>query len=582
MNGFGGLGFSTAANAWRLCVFLVALIGLGAFVPEQDRPGPSHAVAASVPPPPRSLQLRANTCFSNAVSLQSAIDSSPSGGTVSLAGCTVELGSTVSVRRTVHLAGPGVLKASGSLYSPLLIISADAVTISDVTLSGIGARVPQLLQIAASNVTVARCTFTGSGQYTYAESQRDVRLRPLAAVWIQGARGSNSVSDVSIVDSVFRRNGAVDVGGYDIVANYFPADSRRLSVISSRFAESTTAITVCLFDTSDSIIERNVIDQANRSDEYTAHATHTQDDGYGILIYNTPAALLPCARNLVRANHVRNTASSGIYLQGTIYSAIRDNVVENACQVPDGSFVPDTTVNVGSIAANGGNPASPEGLAIAISGNAIMKSGKNGVSIANTRDALIHRNQITGASKNGIDVRNREPGAIISGNVITGPSLRGISFTAGAGTPVGLKAIGNTVNGTAIGILVRTGSRDIQIIGNHISNSRQYGVQLLRARHAVVRGNHIDQSAGPSLYLTGNQCVVSGNRLSSKAPGTAIFILPPDAFDTLVRGNLFATGDDRALVDLGDRTVLEGNAFHAEPGPGSLPRSTGGAPAPTR
>lgn len=464
----------------------------------------------------------------------------------------LELGTKVHLRGTNGRAG---LHASGVWRSALLVVRASGVTISDLVLDGSGARIPQLVKITNSDVRLQRVTVTGGGNYTYAEASADGALRPLAGVWIQGKRGQLDVSDVTIEDSLFTGNGAPDTGGHDIVANHQPSESVRVRILGNRVHGSRTAIAVALYDVSESTVEGNEIDQGNRSDEHTKHANLRQDDGYGILIYNTPRATAPCANNSIVNNRVFNTASSAIYLQGGANSVIRRNHIERACQLPDGAFVMDDKVSVGAIAANAGFPPSPEAVGIAIEANMIIGSGKNGISVANTRQAKVIGNIVRGVSKFGIDARNRESGLVIRENRIEGGALRGISLTGGTGGPEWVTSSHNVIDGAVDGIYVASTASHASIDGDHIKNCRSHGILAAGAHYTRIVNVRVSNSGVRGILVGGRESTVRASRVTGTRERGVGLVVGRDARRALIDGNVLAENDGPPFSDAGRDTV---------------------------
>ncbi|RIX40100.1 MAG: hypothetical protein D3M94_22205 [Rhodocyclales bacterium GT-UBC] len=492
--------------------------------------------------------------------LQALLEAERSSGTLRLLRW-YRIAAPLLVGPRVRIVGNGWdsgLLASGRWTQAAVTIAGNDSAIQNLTLSAAGANVPQLLKITGSRVQVSNVRFTGAGRFKHSEEEANAGLRPLAAVWIQGERGRTEISDVLIEGAEFSDNGALDLGGYEVVANYLPGDASRVVLRRSRFRGARTTIAVCLFDTSAARIMDNEIDQGNNSDETTSHAGRHQHDGYGILIYNTPGALGPCADNLVAGNKVFNTAYSGIYLQGNVRSQVIGNEVAGACQVRSKHYVADSTVSVGAISANAGNRPSPEAVAVVIASNVIRGSGSNGISVANTRDALVSGNVIQDAAKHGVDARNREPGLRVVGNIVREVGGCGISLTGETGPSENAWIAGNQVVGALAGVRVRDGALKPRIMANKIEHSRGVGIDLARTLDAEVIGNRVQSDSGSCLQAGGIRSVVVGNDLRCAATSTAVMV-HRTAISSTVSANQVWSGGRQWLRDEGKDTGAWGN-----------------------
>lgn len=451
---------------------------------------------------------------------------------------------TIAVPSNSRLFGVGAgsgIQAAGELAT-VVLISGSNVSLADLAITGAGARTARLLEVTGNDVRLSRLDLSGGGTSG---------SPPLAAVWIQGA------NDVSLEGCTFTRNGLPGKIGYDVVANYMSAESKRLRLIGNHISGSSSVISVALFDTSDSLFAENVVDQG-------FHTAGKSNDGYGIVIYNTPTARNPCTGNTVRGNTISNTAGSAIYLQGVSSSLVHGNTVSSAALRQN-----DVTLPAAGIAINAGFPASRVATDVVIASNVVRNSAQHGISVANVVDCTITGNRIEAARKHGVNMMVATSRVVIARNDVKG-ALRGISVSHAGATDVTIA--GNRVDGAPIGIFALRPSGGLVVSSNAVDNSTEVGVQTVGGDRVAVLANRLATTAGVGVSFGASHGVCGDNSVSSSA-GRIGLLLTDQATGNVVSGNVIRGFSELGLKDSGGRNVVQRNVLTGNAQSYSLPKS---------
>jgi parallel beta-helix repeat protein len=260
------------------------------------------------------------------------------------------------------------------------------------------------------------------------DNSTDVRLDHLK---LEDIHGTGALETAAIVtsndDRVWITNSiitGVGVTGKRAFAiwNYYRMHSDHIYIDHNVLVGNTVNIAVGLFDTEHSIVEDNTIDGGNTC------VAHCNNNGYGVLFYraNYHGLALNLAPKLldetVTGNRIRNTAGSGIYLQGVANSKITHNTITNSTQQMDDSSLP-----AAAIALNYTDN-------IQILDNTIQHDGKGGVALATTKDVLIEGNKINDSPQWGIHLRVSQVRTTIKNNTIVGAPIGVMVESDAAGT----------------------------------------------------------------------------------------------------------------------------------------------------
>jgi parallel beta-helix repeat protein len=246
----------------------------------------------------------------------------------------------------------------------------------------------------------------------------DIRLDHLR---IEDIRGTGPLAVAGIIlgtdDHVWITNSTLTgVGRGDekpafVIWNYYRLHSEHIYIGHNQISGNGASIAVGMFDTEHSVIEENTIDGGNICVE------PCRNNGYGILFYQVDRHGLAndvapkLLDEAIARNHIRDTAGSGIYLQGAADSKITNNTISNSTLQMDDSSLP-----AAAIALNYADD-------IQILDNTTEQDGKGGIALATTKDILIEGNQIHNSPHWGIHLRVAQINTTIRNNIIDGAPI---------------------------------------------------------------------------------------------------------------------------------------------------------------
>lgn len=347
---------------------------------------PWCARASAAPQKPHNViafGAKGNGIVDDTAAIQRALNV---GGEVYLPSGTYLLSKTLMIPSSVTLTGDGehtVLKWRAT-SAGISINHAKAVTIEELTLTGKSSILVDIVNSA--DVHVEHVWFRSTEHHT---------PRPYTA-----ALSLSGSSDVWVTNSDF-----TDDADFDLVANYAsvgPTD--RLYIQHNRIHGSHAKISIALFNTSNSVVGGNTIDQNNQT-------AGTNNDGYGILIYCKDSARKPPTGNQIVNNLVENTAGSGIYVQGSSDTVIAHNHIYNSVKEQNGKSLP-----AAAIAVNAGYRASPLAEHVSVLDNEIDGSGKAGIELSSTQNAVVRGNKIKHTTGQAIRLRFKDNQPVVKDN----------------------------------------------------------------------------------------------------------------------------------------------------------------------
>jgi parallel beta-helix repeat protein len=378
---------------------------------------------------------------------------------------------TIRIRDGVTISGAGsdsVIEHVGG--DPIAIICAATQHAGVAQLQIRGRFAFGIVIDACASLVVSRCVISGG----------TLRWSPTA--FCGGILAMNS-NDISIDGNTLTGNGLIRSGvlSSDIQVNGFGKNTQSdaIRVIGNQCRSTATQCCISAYDLRRSEISSNTCTGAKTG--------HNNNNGYGIMIYQTAGSPGSCVDNVVANNRVSNTQGTAIYLQQSNSSRVVANVIDDVSNVQD-----DATLPVGGVALN-------QSQHVMISDNRISRVGRAGISIASNRAGVGHvevtRNTIEHTRGMGIHLRGLLTDINVSNNTVTDTN-GGI----GSSTPDALDQIiivGNIVSATADkspGIVLANATRST-IKNNRVSDSGGYGLALtLRDDESVVKGNTVARS----------------------------------------------------------------------------------------
>lgn len=284
-----------------------------------------------------------------------------------------------------------------ALDSGILVDQASGVALKHFTLRGSAAGLHSGIKIAGStniqleNLTVRNITGLGISGLTAVLLAKDNQI------WI--------------ANSTFENIGFGPGKPSFVIWNYYRERSQHIYITHNHFLNNTATIVIGLFDTDNSVVENNVLNQGNNC------AAPCINNGYGILFYRAPPRTpdgklvqsWPYPSNeIMSGNQITNTAGSGIYLAGVHGAKIVNNTITNSALRMNPVSLPTA-----GIALNWTTNAT-------ITDNTIDGSGQGGIALATTQDVLLERNHIHNAAKWGINLRVAQVRTTIVDNMIDG------------------------------------------------------------------------------------------------------------------------------------------------------------------
>jgi len=250
--------------------------------------------------------------------------------------------------------------------------------------------------------------------------------------------------------------------------------SRGLRIAGNRCHSTLTQYCIATYDMQESEIDTNICTGAKTGPN--------NNNGYGIMIYQTAGSPGSCFENTIAHNHVSETQGSAIYLVQSNQSRVIDNTIDNVANVQV-----DDSLPVAGVALN-------QSQHVVISQNRITKVGRAGISIASNRKDVGHvevtKNTIAHAGGMGIHLRGLLTDIRVSHNTVT------------------------DTNG-GIGSYTDDPQDQIVIVDNVVLGTIESspGIVLGNAGHSTVRDNRVSNSGGYGLALTfrDDESVAEGN-----------------------------------------------------------------------
>ncbi|QNI30768.1 right-handed parallel beta-helix repeat-containing protein [Alloacidobacterium dinghuense] len=212
----------------------------------------------------------------------------------------------------------------------------------------------------------------------------------------------NSVDGVWITNSTFTDIGSDSQKTSLAIWNYYKKRSEHVYVDHNQIHNNVANIAIGLFDTENSIVSNNVIDQGNTC------VNPCRNNGYGILFYLVDHSKPDLTDDSALNNQVSNTAGSAIYFVAVNNVHVEGNVVSNSTQKMD-----DASLPAAAIALNGTDTGE-------IKGNIIQSDHKGGICLATTKNVTIEENQIHNAGAWGVHLRVAQSHTLIRNNTIDG------------------------------------------------------------------------------------------------------------------------------------------------------------------
>lgn len=274
-------------------------------------------------------------------------------------------------------------------------------------------------------------------------------------------------NDVTLEDNTLSGNGLIRRGvlSSDIQVNGFGSNtaSRNIRIRGNRCRSTSTQYCIGAYDMQYSEISANIC--------MGAKTGPNNNNGYGILIYETSTSPGSCLENTVATNEVSGTQGSGIYLVKSNQSRVIGNSINDVASVQA-----DDTLPVAGVALN-------QSQYVIVRDNRIMRSGRVGVSIATNREGVGH-----------VEVTH---------NTIAHTGGMGIHLR---GPLSDIRVLRNTVTDAHGGIGADTPDPQTQIVieDNQVSNTTDSfpGIILSNAGRSAVRNNRVTDSGGYGLTLS--------------------------------------------------------------------------------
>jgi parallel beta-helix repeat protein len=298
-------------------------------------------------------------------------------------------------------------------------------------------------------------------------------------------------NDVRLEENTLSGNGLIRQGvlSSDIQVNGFGSKtvSRSIHITGNRCRSTSTQYCIGAYDMQYSEVNANICRGAKTGPN--------NNNGYGIMIYETPASPGSCLENTLANNQISETGGSGIYLVKSDHSRVIGNTIDGVASVQA-----DDTLPAAGIALN-------QSQYVVIQENRITRSGRAGISIASNREGIGHveitHNTIAHSRGMGIHLRGSLTDIRVSRNTVT-DTHGGI----GTETPDPQSQIvidDNAVSATtssAPGIILGNAARST-VTNNRVTDSGGYGLALsLSDDESEVKGNIVVRSgrASPGKY----------------------------------------------------------------------------------
>jgi parallel beta-helix repeat protein len=367
----------------------------------------------------------------------------------------VNTGLTLDTRKSVTITGEGArselyFQNASGIESAVLIINPADIRISNLTLKG-SLDIPTVGKM----ITVLGGRAVTLDHNLIAGANRLINGGPIAGVYLSGSN-----SRISVDHNIFIANGPStgQPDGFDIVHSVEPsAHGHDIIVRNNVIRTGSTSISIGMLDVDNSEVSNNDVDQNNRLSAHNPACC-----GYAVAFYASNLAHRLTGNRVVN-NRIRNTAGSGIYIQGSDRSIVGRNVIDNVAQQQS-----DISLPVGAIALNNSGQ-------VTVVSNVVGRSSKDGISAAgiDSTTNTITRNIIHKVNRYGIFLRGTSHDSLLSDNVI---------------------------DGATVGIVGQDMHHDV-LTSNSVRNVRTSAIVAISAQDCVFVSNHIDAPGGVSLEV---------------------------------------------------------------------------------
>lgn len=283
--------------------------------------------------------------------------------------------------------------------------------------------------------------------------------------------------------------------GADILCNgQTNGRSMDLIVSGNSCMSERVAYHICCFDTAKARITGNRVSGAKTS--------AANNDGYGIVVYETSGNPRSCHDNAVTGNSINRTEGTGIYLVKGSNSSVEHNEIHDvATRQADG------TLPVGGIALN-------DTTGVRVADNVVRGSARAGVVVSAWKvpasGASVLRNTVTECRGPGIELRGTVSRVLVDANLVAGAN--GGIASRFDDHQSGLTITGNRIERT-------TGTTPA------ISLQRAANVRVLRNRISDFGGFAIDVTVvGADFRVDSN--TVTGQRVPRADSASTIRVRP--------------------------------------------------------
>lgn len=441
-----------------------------------------------------------NGTTDDTAAIQAAINSlSASGGQVLFPAGTYKVTSTITLSSNIALVGnaKSVINLNVTEIGLSIPVSGTNITVSDLSFTGTCARVISsaptgvCTNIKILNNTISGATLAGAG-YT-------------SGIFLLGA------SNCLVEGNILTGNGLGANNGFCAdIAFYAPNSSSvgmRNKILNNTCKSTQVIFNFLAFNISNCLISGNFISGAKTST--------TNNDGYGIVVYDTASYTLPYSLtnfNTISNNTVTGTQGTGIYVASCDNTTITGNTVSYV-----GAVQLDPTLPVGGIVLNGLFSSQNT-----ITGNTISSSGKDGIVSSSNTTTTISGNTISASGQHGIHLRGLNQSISVVGNNISASTNRGIFDDLAAKTY-------------------------ITISGNSVYSSGSTGIEINGMTKSVISGNVSANNSLKGIVSNGNYNSITDNVLFDNTDGAFSGSL---ANGNMFRNNKFTNGASQGVATL--------------------------------
>ena len=356
-------------------------------------------------------------------------------GIVTLPAGTFVITRQLNLRSGVAMVGVGpqtAIRHSGANSVVLACVDAEDAEVAKLALTGtfsFGVVVQRSRRVA-----VRDCTIQGG----------TVRWSPTAFC---GGVFAAQADQVTIENNIFTENGLIapQVLSSDIQINGFGSrvSSAQIRIVNNQCLSHSTQTCIAAYDVHSSEISGNICAGARTG--------HNNNNGYGVMIYQTAQSPGSCFDNTVSDNTISNTEGTGIYLQQSNRSRVSRNDIQQVANIQD-----DASLPVGGVALN-------QSRSVVISDNCITESGRTGISITSNRpgvgDVEVTRNTVERVAGIGVHLRGYLNGIRVRNNLVSDVQIGIGSLTQHAQSELQLSDNVISASPTARGIVLKNATR---------------------------------------------------------------------------------------------------------------------------